>query len=152
MAIAWHRGVGAPQPPALSWVVHFGFGRCRPTLCRSCHSQLDGGRAMSFITAVLCPAGLAAFAAAVLGGGFYLIAYRTTQKKRQSERAAAAAAARAGGLAALGPRERSAPDPMSPAPRPPTPVRTHSGLTARTQADDSARLRMPPDGRDCARL
>jgi hypothetical protein len=81
---------------------------------------------MTFLTAVLCTAGFAAFAAAVLGGGFYLITYRLYAKKRESECAAAASAARAGGLAALGPRERSAPDTMSPAPRPPMPVRTHS--------------------------
>ncbi len=85
---------------------------------------------MTFITATLCTAGLAAFAAAVLGGGLYLFAYLPYVNKREGERAAAAAAARAGGLAALGPmvgsRQKRAPDRTSAARRPATPASTHS--------------------------
>jgi hypothetical protein len=59
---------------------------------------------MPFASDTLCTAGLAAFAAAVLGGGFCLLTYRPyAKKKRESERAVRAAAARAGGLEALGP-------------------------------------------------
>ena len=80
---------------------------------------------MSFLTGVLCTAGLAAFAAAVFGGGFYLLTYRPYAKKRESERSAAAAEARAGGLAALGPRETRNPD-ASPSARPHAAFESHS--------------------------
>ena len=70
---------------------------------------------MTFASNTLCTAGLAAFAATVLGSGFYLLTYRPYAKKRESERTVRAAAARAGGLEALGPRETRNPDASPPA-------------------------------------
>ena len=80
---------------------------------------------MPFASDTLCPARLAAFAAAVFGGGFYLLTYRPYAKKRESERTVRAAAARAGGLEALGPRETRKPD-ASPSARPHAAFESHS--------------------------